>query len=63
MTTNKVSERFLTFGRAVNHLVLLLSMLQDALAAEHLLVRVAVKLNLLACMHNAVLDASYLYGR
>ena len=41
--------------------MLLLGVLEDTLAAEHLLVRVAIELYLLARMHLAVLDASHLH--
>ena len=59
MTVAKLETKTLTFRRAVNHLVLLLSMLQDALGTEHLFVGVAIELDLLGGVRLAVFDASH----
>ena len=49
----------LTFGRAIDDFVLLLSMFQDAFRAEHVSVLHAVKLDLLAGVGLAELDLTF----
>ena len=52
----------LTFGRAVDHLVLLIGMLQDALGTEHFLVVHAKELDLFLRVLLAVLDRAVFHG-
>jgi hypothetical protein len=61
MSMTKRSVRFqwaLTFGRAVDDLVFLLGVFQDALAAEHLFICVAIELDLFGGVGLAVLDSA-----
>ena len=64
--TNRQKARNLrlhTFGRAVDDLVLLLSVLEDTLGAEHVTVLHAVELDLLRGVAHAVLDLALVHRR
>lgn len=63
ITAAKLAKKRLTLRRTVDHLVLLLGVLQNALRTEHLFVGVAVELDLLLGVGLAVLDAAYFDGR
>ena len=56
---NAQTNQKLTFGGAINNLVLLLCMLQDAFGAEHVSVLHAVKLDLLGGVRLAELDLTF----